>query len=314
MESTFSCKVCGNHTNNIPYKAKELMLGLNHEFLYFECGDCGCLQIDKIPENIADYYPSNYLSFSKPVFSKKLSKLRLYLKKMMAAYYNGNYNTLGYILSSIYKNPFPFIKPGIINLNSKVLDIGCGTGKLLLSLQRNGYNNLEGIDLFIENEIKYDNGVSIYKKDLFELKENYDFIMLNHSFEHMESPQKVLKKLFEVLNINGTLMIRIPLANSYAWRKYRTYWVQLDAPRHYFLHTIKSMSILSKECNFIIDDIVFESKAFQFTGSEKYLRGLDFNQDNTIFSKDQLKAFEQKSVMLNNMNDGDTACFYLKKI
>ena len=55
MESTFSCKVCGNHTNNIPYKAKELMLGLNHEFSYFECGDCGCLQIDKIPENIADY-------------------------------------------------------------------------------------------------------------------------------------------------------------------------------------------------------------------------------------------------------------------
>jgi 2-polyprenyl-3-methyl-5-hydroxy-6-metoxy-1,4-benzoquinol methylase len=289
------------------------MLGLNHVFDYFECGNCGCLQIIKIPENIADYYPTNYLSFNKPVFSKKLSKLRLLLKAKMSRHYNGASDKIGHLMSLFYNNPLPFIRPGFINLNSKILDIGCGTGKLLLTMQRNGYKNLEGIDLYIENDIKYDNGVSIYKNDIFKLTEKYDLIMLNHSFEHMDLPHEVLNKLSSNLNANGTIMIRIPVAGSYAWRKYKTQWVQLDAPRHYFLHTIKSICILADKCSYTLEEIFFESSLLQFTGSEKYLRGLDFNSTNSIFSKKQIKAFENKAKSLNAINDGDTACFYLRK-
>lgn len=312
MKTKYICKICGNE-NNHPFQAKELMLGLHTEFTYYECNSCGCIQIDTIPDNISDYYPKDYLSFSSVASNKKITGIKRYLKSALINHYLGNdFNLLGGLLSLIFKNPFPFLEGSSIDTNSKIIDIGCGTGKLLLKMQNNGFNNLEGIDLFIDDNFEYNN-IIIKKQDLFHITKKYDLIMLNHSFEHMEEPEKVLKQLKSCLTSNGTILIRIPVANSHAWRKYGINWVQLDAPRHFFLHTIKSMSILCKNADLNLKNIVFESSAFQFTESEKYLRGLSFNSSNKIFSKKQLNEFQKKAKSLNDINDGDSACFYISK-
>ena len=141
----------------------------------------------------------------------------------------------------------------------------------------------------------------------------YDLVMLHHSFEHMDSPKAILSWLGQLINSQGTIIIRIPVANCHAWRKYQTHWLQLDAPRHFFLHTIKSMTILAKECGLNLDSFEYESSAFQFTGSEKYLRDLGFTQDNSIFTKKQLKSFAKEANRLNLLNDGDSACFYFRR-
>ncbi|MDR3651981.1 MAG: class I SAM-dependent methyltransferase [Paludibacter sp.] len=313
MENLLACKICGNTINNNPFLAKELMYGLNREFNYFECSKCGCLQIESIPTNIADYYPTDYLSFKRPIFFKKRTAFKSFLKIKVARYYAGSFNILGFILSFFVANQFPWIKPGIVNLESKILDVGCGTGKLLLTMQRFGYKNLTGIDPFNQKDIFYDNNLSIYKKDLFDLDNKFDLIMLNHSFEHMEFPEKVLLKLSTIVEKNGCILIRIPLAGSYAWRKYKTNWVQLDAPRHFYLHTVKSMSILAEKSGLKLDEVKFDSTSFQFIGSEKYLRGYKITDKVNIFSKIQLKAFKKEAIQLNSLNDGDTACFYLYK-
>lgn len=50
-----------------------------------------------------------------------------------------------------------------INYNSKILDVGCGTGNLLYSLIKRGFKNLIGIEPYINKEIT--NGkVKILKK------------------------------------------------------------------------------------------------------------------------------------------------------
>lgn len=313
MNNQYTCKICRNEINNTPILAKELMYGLNQEFNYFECSSCGCLQIDKIPENIADYYPIDYLSFKKPIFFKKIIWFKTFFKKKVAMYYAGKFNISGFVLSFFFENQFPWIKSGIVNFKSKILDVGCGTGKLLLTMQRFGYENLIGIDPYNQENIYYDNNLTIYKKDLFDLYEKFDLIMLNHSFEHMDFPEKVLNKLSTLINDNGCTLIRIPLYGTYAWRKYKTNWVQLDAPRHFYLHTVKSMSILAQRCNLKIDEVKFESTSFQFIGSEKYMRGYNITDNINLFSKNQLIAFEKEAVRLNSLNDGDTACFYINK-
>ena len=215
-------------------------------------------------------------------------------------------------MSFFFTNHFPWIKPGIVNLKSKILDIGCGTGKLLLTMQRYGYENLTGIDPFQE-DIFYDNKVSIYKKFVFDLEEKFDFIMLHHSFEHMEFPEKVMMKLASIIVEKGCILIRIPLAGSYAWRKYNTNWVQLDAPRHFYLHTVKSMSILAEKSGLKLEDVKFDSSSFQFIGSEKNLRGYKITDNINLFSEKKLKDFEIEADKLNAVNDGDSACFYLYK-
>jgi len=141
----------------------------------------------------------------------------------------------------------------------------------------------------------------------------FDLIMLHHSFEHMPNPKEVLVEIRKHINAKGTIIIRIPVGNSYAWRKYRTHWVQLDAPRHFFLHTIKSMNILANEAGLKLHSFDYESTAFQFTGSEKYLRDIGFSEVDPLLSRKKMKMYKKESKRLNQINDGDTVCFYLKK-
>ena len=311
MDSTLKCKICNNSAHNLSFTARERMLGLNDEFEYFECSNCKCIQIIKIPENIDHYYPDNYYSYQNPSFASKLTGIRFLIKKSLATYCQGRFNPVGFLLSLYYENPFTWLKPNIANFKTKILDVGCGAGRLLISMQRSGYKNLTGIDPYNKEDIFYDNGVKVYKKDIYEVTEKYDLIMLHHSFEHMESPKNILVKLQELINPKGSIIIRIPIANCFAWRKYHTHWVQLDAPRHFFLHTIKSMTILANECSLKLSSVDYESTAFQFTGSEKYLRGIGFKEKDN-FTRKQMKIWRKEANRLNQINDGDTACFYLQ--
>lgn len=314
INTDHACRICGNKTDNHSFTAKERMLGMNDEFEYFECSNCMCLQISEIPKNIDRYYPSDYYSYQQPVFPTKLTGVRYFLKKSLAGYCSGKFSFTGLLLSKFYDNPFTWLKPNVVSFDSKILDVGCGTGRLLLSMKRSGYQNLTGIDPYNSEDIIYNNGVKVFKKNVFEMDEQFDLVMLHHSFEHMENPKAILEKLRQLITPNGNIIIRIPVANSYAWRKYQTHWVQLDAPRHFFLHTIKSMNILANECALKLQSFEYESSAFQFTGSEKYLRGIGFSEKETAFSKMQIKIFQKEAKRLNKLNDGDSACFYLHKV
>jgi SAM-dependent methyltransferase len=200
-----------------------------------------------------------------------------------------------------------------VNFDSKILDVGSGSGRKLLSMQRSGFRNLIGIDPFNNADITYDNGLKVLKKEIFEMYENYDFIMLHHSFEHMDSPLKVLIKLNELLKPEGHLLIRIPVANSYAWRKYKDFWYALDAPRHFFLHTTQSMQLLAESSGLKIDDIEYDSPVAQLIYSEKYLRNMRSSERNDLFSKKEIKYFKKEVERLNRVGDGDCACFFLSK-
>ena len=93
-----------------------------------------------------------------------------------------------------------------------------------------------------------------------------------------------------------------------------------NAGLDWMLHVIsfythpESMNILVKRTDMRIDEIVFDSTEFQFTGSEKYLRNLQFSTPDDIFTKKEIRKFKKESKKLNLNNQGDAACFYLKKV
>ena len=97
--------------------------------------------------------------------------------------------------------------------------------------------------------------------------------------------------------------------------------MQLDAPRHIFLHTTASMSLLASETGFDVIDVVYDSTGAQFWGSEQILqniplqseRSLTRNKKKAIFSSKEIRRFDNHAKKLNDQNDGDQACFYLKK-
>lgn len=313
------CRICNNEVNNKNYIAQEMMFGLREEFIYFQCSQCNCLQIAEVPSDIRPYYSiDNYYSYQldKPKISFK-SKIASFVRKNVMAYYINKLNILGFLsiyFFNRYKKAYKWINQlKGVNKSSDILDVGCGTGLLLLDLNKLGYTNLTGIDPFIEKDINYPSGLQIFKKNIFDLDKKYDFIMLNHSFEHMDNPHSTFEQLHKLLHPDGRLLIRIPVVDSFSWRKYGVWWFQLDAPRHFYLHTVRSMAILAKNHSFKMLNIDYDSNEDQFYFSEKYLRDISLFE-KIHFSSKLIRNWKKKSKWLNSINDGDQACFNFKRI
>lgn len=313
----YKCKVCGNTSDNIPYKVREMMFGTREEFNYFKCPVCGCLQMGKLPADLSKYYPDDYYSFHL-IHKKKTWKQRIvhFLLTNALDVRCGNSNWIGSLAicyNAYYKQVYPWIQKEWLNKNTSVLDVGCGDGALLHDMASWGFKHLTGADPFIKDTIHYKNGITVHKKCLEEMSGKFDFIMLHHSFEHMDAPHRTFELLDRLLAPRGTLLIRIPQVDCYAWRKYQTDWFQIDAPRHLFIHTPKSMDYLAKEHGWNIERILYDSTLSQFIISEMYKRNVAMNEKPLHFSDEERSCFSKKALELNALQDGDMACFFLKK-
>ena len=316
------CRICENATSNPSYIAREMMFGFRDRFEYFECSNCQCLQIAEIPEDLSKYYPPYYYSLI-PSKIKKESKFKRYLKRQRTIHALGKPNFPGRIFTKFY-GTYPYTdwcKTANISLKDAILDVGSGAGELLLTLYNAGFEHLTGIDPYIAHDYYYHDGVEILKCNLSDVNNTYDFIMLHHVFEHITDPLIMLKNIYRLLKFDRYALIRIPVSGSYVWRKYGPRWVQLDAPRHLFLHSEKSMGLLAKQVGFEVEQVIYDSTAFQFWGSEKYHRDIPLKdkctdkkspQDN-IFTMQEMQTFKLEAQRLNAVRDGDQASFYLRK-
>jgi len=178
-----------------------MLFGTKEEFEYYECASCKCVQLKRIPDNLGKYYPKDYNSF-KRVAKNKDNAIKKSLKIIMARHYLTNHkNPLGKFLLKLFDPGFlEKIKMTNVSFNSRILDVGSGNGLRLVGLARNGFKDISGIDPFIKEDIFYDNGIKIYKRNIFEFEGQFDMIMLNHAFEHMPEPLSVMHEINRLLN------------------------------------------------------------------------------------------------------------------
>lgn len=59
-----------------------------------------------------------------------------------------------------------------IRQDARILDIGCGTGKLITRMLAGGYNDLTGIDPFIASDISLNDHARIYSISVAEYAKN----------------------------------------------------------------------------------------------------------------------------------------------
>lgn len=284
-----TCRFCGNRQNNTSHIARDNFYGVPGEFKYLECAACKSLQLQNIPADLSPYYPSTYYSFedNPEPYPKNLIQYR-------------HYRNMG------------------VEKHHEILDVGCGTGSFLLAMKRDGFTKLAGIDPFISKDIEYPGGLSISKQEISTLQGQYDLVMLHHSFEHIEDQGQALADLRKLIKPDHYVFLRMPVADSFAWKEYGVDWIQLDAPRHINIHTEKSLSLLAKEHGFELTQVEYDSNSFQFWGSEFYQKGLLYSEIDFVpgrdLSEEQLQEYNEKSKELNEIGQGDQACFYLRKL
>ncbi len=294
------------------------MYGADGAFFYLECAACGCLQLLDIPADLGAFYPSDYCSFGRAK-SKSITPWRRWLKSLRTRILLGHGGIAGRLLKPFFPLP-PYgdwIQRLSMGLDARILDVGCGSGHLLLRLQKDGFSALAGIDPYLPERLEYPGGLVVNKQRIEALDGVFDLIMLHHSFEHMDHPREVLATLVQRLAPGGRLLIRIPLAGSYAWRKYGVSWANLDAPRHLFLHTPRSLSLLAALVDLRITATLFDSQYKQIALSEWISLGgtmADFDQGaNAYFTSEDLSGFKRLARTLNAQRDGDSAAFILER-
>jgi SAM-dependent methyltransferase len=144
----------------------------------------------------------------------------------------------------------------------------------------------------------------------------FDIIVLNHSLEHVEDPAAVLSAVKALLSANGRAVVRTPVI-GYSWRRYGRFWVQLDAPRHLTIFSQRGLLECARRTGLRLERITYDSTAFQFSGSEDYLRGSTpkaggFGDVAFRLVRSIAGAWAVRAWLLNRRRDGDQAAFVLR--
>jgi SAM-dependent methyltransferase len=292
-----------------------MMFGFRDRFEYLECSACGTLSIRQPPEDLGRYYPAQYYSF------RPLKGFYHFVKCRQAGYSFGANDLLGFVIA-LFLGPessvaaLRHIAPAF---TARILDVGSGSGAFLHYLARLGFKHLLGIDPFLPGAEVQGKGYVVRKERLADVREKFDIITLNHVFEHLDDPLVTLQEIARHLSADGVAVIRIPVADSFAWRKFGVNWVQLDCPRHLFLHTRKGLGLLARKAGLEISKVVYDSTSFQFWGSRLYQKDIALTSKSSILNNrwklflhlPRLFLLSRQAKRLNNVGEGDSACFYL---
>jgi len=138
--------------------------------------------------------------------------------------------------------------------SSAILDIGCGMGQLISALKKQGFTDVEGIDISKEAI----NLCKLRYLDVFEIanledfcsmaKKRYDFIIMSHVLEHLEKSSiiRTLQLIKQYLmKPEGSLMVMVPNAQSNTG----CYWAYEDFT-HNTIFTAGSLCFVLKSAGF----------------------------------------------------------------
>jgi SAM-dependent methyltransferase len=323
------CRVCGEVSGGY-HVAKEMMLGLRDEFDYFECANCGCLQIINPPEDMSPYYPPEYYSFAPlappPPLPRRFFRRWVFSRRNRAQIF-GDTGFWNWVAAHRPRPDFAkfqaMLAPTAVrSFDARIADVGCGSGELLRRMAAAGFSSLTGIDPYLPTNIELSPGLTILAQPLDALShERFDLIMFHHSLEHISAQVETLTNAARLLATEGVCLVRLPLAGSDPWQIYGTNWIELDAPRHFCLHTVRSFESAARQAGLEVYQRCYETNGFAYWGSEFYLRGLPFydrerrsmRAPSSVFAPEEIQQFETKARSANARNAGSSAAFYLRR-
>lgn len=310
---TATCRICKTSADHPAYTVREMMMGTGEPFTYFQCERCQCLQIAEIPSDMGKYYPRDYYSYSTTSRDKTDNPAVRWFRKLRNRCSVSDAGIGSAVIRSLFPNRklLPLLNLGL-NHDSRILDVGCGSGWRLFALREAGFVNTLGIDPFIGSDIAYANGLKIMKRTIHDGEGRWDVVMYHHSLEHIPDQAAALRATAALLAPGGTCLIRVPVVSSYAWEFYREHWYQIDAPRHFYLHSLSSMGLLAEQSGLAVHAVVYDSTVDQFRTSEMYRMGAR-SLEEAGFSRAQTRAWKRRAVELNREGRGDQAVFFLSK-
>ena len=259
------------HYSNCPLCAsadiKESLSAKDHTvsqkmFSIWHCNNCTARFTQDVPEQeeIGAYYQSeNYISHSD---TKKGLVNRLY----------------HIVRNRTLSSKCSLIKKQTGKASGAVLDIGCGTGAFLNTMQQAGWS-ITGLE---PDETARKKAAELYHiqpqspDQLFHLAPgSFHAITMWHVLEHVHDLHGYVKQIATLLHPEGKLFIAVPNYTSYDAAIYKENWAAYDVPRHLYHFSPKSMEHLLTTYNLKLTTLLpmWYDSFYVSMLSEKYKHG-----------------------------------------
>ncbi len=269
---TENCPVC-HHLGKYTFTGKDLLHGLPGEYVYAECESCGIVYQCPMPgpEKIASFYPKQYDPY-RPGAGKERNPLE---KSVLRSTYGYQHlqsfipDWLGKLMGKCaYKDSIPFTADG------KLLDIGCGGGKFLLSMKKLGWD-AEGVE-FNQSacETCRQSGIKVFHGELMEAgiaEASFHVVTARHVIEHIPDPSMFVAEIFRILKPGGLMVLKTPNSRALARNWFGTNWFPNEVPRHLVLYSPFNLSLLAEKQGFVGKRVLTSSSPKCFLNSWDYL-------------------------------------------
>jgi SAM-dependent methyltransferase len=252
---TVACNLCEGRRSEQVLRQRDLLHGVSpDEFAVVRCLDCGLLYLNPrpTPAEISRYYPEQYFVQASPKTRTEVERVAKRFSGRITRWIGEDY--YGYpspthhgVWRSIRKallwpeklrrvfcgrHIMPWVGQG------RVLDVGCGTGGNLVTLQQQGWDvhgiEMSGTAVALARERVGDRIHHGTLETAPYADESFDVIFMSHSLEHMFSPVATLERLRGLLRPAGMLVIAVPNVGSLEAKLFGKWWVPWDPPRHLY--------------------------------------------------------------------------------
>jgi 2-polyprenyl-3-methyl-5-hydroxy-6-metoxy-1,4-benzoquinol methylase len=283
-----SCDACGG--NNIG----ALLEGLTHRYHYsgqtrvwqyqlLECRHCRLGFVDPVPsrELVQTLYDQAYYNAAGRVSDGSNYALKLRIAELRHASIGSRgcravADTCLGLLAEWFTGRTVSYSLGVpvqLPKEAQIFDLGCGRGDWLLAMSARGYCNLHGYD--IESNVEgvtrlAKHGVAVTRGSFLENEypgSSFDCIRMEHVFEHLLDPVKVLRKCHGMLRPGGFLVMNFPCRDSWSMSLSMRDNPSLDLPRHLYHHTLPSATVMVERAGFTLRKIYTYAVAKQLGGT-----------------------------------------------
>jgi SAM-dependent methyltransferase len=255
------CCLCGRSDSEFLFHARDRLHGCEGSFAYVRCAGCGLVYMDPqiVPEDLPRVYPSDY----GPHHAN--GKKRQSRRSLQAV---------------IRKTPFVSRVCAGFNSQSRLLDVGCGSGAFLHAIGTLTGCEIYGVDISraAVAAAKQGYGVEVFAGTLPEAPfadESFDVVTAWWYLEHVPNPVEVLRKVHQLLKPGGLSIMGVPNVDSLNARVFRDRWFHLDCPRHLHLYSPTTITRLLGQAGFVVEGIAFDPGTRGLLQSLRYRFGAD---------------------------------------
>jgi SAM-dependent methyltransferase len=204
-----------------------------HLFRMLRCDRCGTARLDPPPDEptLAEAYADQY-------YGRAPTRFR---------------GPFGHLFGRMQRRRVRRVSR-LLPRGGTVLDVGCGSGDFLIGMSELGFEAV-GTERTVRSarRVTMSTGIRIHAGNLLALDlpaGAFDLVTFWHVLEHLEDPAATLRRVHELLRPGGSVLVAVPILDSWQAQLFRSHWFHHDPPRHLWAFGRRSLDALLRQSGF----------------------------------------------------------------